>query len=250
MTDFRGKSTQPKKIRSKWYQRLAQFVVQLVSRFFSLIKFIIRILWDIVSHVMSTIAFFFSFFLKTVADPSFPCVVAIILFLVVVGITGSQWWQMGSWAGKALDFPNVFGVEAALVGLLIGLGINTFQLAPELWKLRQDVISVYKELKVDVEIESPEEESIEDRQLNWFSYSHKGLKAGRLLSYGIEAFLVLLFVALAQSFAFWGILSGAISLLVPEQSVKILSYTVNLLGTVSNKLNEEPETTTVRQKPI
>ncbi len=240
----------PRKIKDKWYNRAGRFIVKAVSRFFTLIKFVIRILWDIVSHVMSTITFFFSFFLKTVADPSFPSIVAIIFFSLVVIGTGIQWWQMGLWLGNALNFPGLFGVEMGVVSLLFGVGVNTFQLAPQLWKLRRSFGKAFLNLNVDVEFEAPEEPSVKDRQLNWFSYDHKGMKVGRKLSYAVEACLIGVYVAIAQSFSLVGIASGAFSLLLPEQSIEILLHTLSLMNAVSEEIDKETEVKTERSELI
>lgn len=217
-----------------WFHTVSAFI----GKIFHVIKLLIHTVWEIISHVLSTIVFFFSLLIKVVADPSTPCVVAITMFMIVCIIAGFQWWQIGVWLGGLMGFDaSVLGIASGFVGVMLGLGLNVYQLSPQLWKIRRDVAAWYAKNNVKLNHKSSGEATVKERQENWHSYDHRTLKSARYLTYGIETGLVLVYCALVQNFAFWAIVQAAVSLLLPEKSIEAVSSTISLLGEVSNDVN-------------
>ena len=190
---------------------------------------------------MGLVAFFFSLLVKVLAAPSTPCIVAISFFIAVSIVAAFQWWGIGVWIGKAFGLGGTIGgFSAGLFGALLGLGINSYQLAPQLWKLRRDVAQAYADLGVDLEHDTSDP-TLQDKRNHWYSYDHSTLKKGRLLSYVLETSLVIAYVGIAQRFNFVAILQAAISLLLPERALEMVASAVSLLGEVSQRV-AGPET--------
>lgn len=224
--------------KNDWQDKVSSFI----GKFFSILKGIVRFAWEFVMRTMALITFFFSFLLKAIADPSTPCVVAIVFFMFVSAIAASQWWAIGVWAGKVFGVKSgMAGVSSGLVGSLFGFGINIYQLSPQLWKLRKDVAEVYGKLEVDPNFENDTEDTLDSRKANWLSYDHRNLKGARLVSYGLEASIVLGYCTIAQSLAFGAIIQATISLLLPEKSLELLANTVSLMGAVSENISSQSE---------
>lgn len=227
-----------------WQEKISNAIAKL----FSLVKAVIRFAWEVVMHCMSTITFFFTFLLKVVADPSTPCVVAIVFFMGVSAVAAAQWWGIGLWIGQLFGVSSASGfLGMGATGMMFGFGINIFQLSPQLWRLRKDVAKAYGKLGVNPEFDN-DEETIQSRNVHWFSYDHRGLKGARLVSYGLEASIVLAYCVIAQTLAFGAIFQAAISLLLPEKSLKLLSNAVSLMGKVSEEVTK-PEEEEPRRQP-
>ena len=224
--------------RSNWQQNISKFI----GRIFGFIRLLIHAVWEIISHIMSTVTFFFSLLIKVVADPSTPCVVAIVFFMLICGIAAFQWWAVGVWLGQAMGFGGTIGgLSSGFCGMLLGLGLNVYQLSPQLWKLRRDVARAYQRLNVKTDHEAPEKESVHERQQNWHSYDHSSLKANRLIAYGIEAALIILYCAMAEGFAFIPLVQAIISLTMPERAIGAVSSTISLLGDVSSEIHDDAD---------
>lgn len=221
-----------------WADKISGFI----SKIFSAVKSLIRFAWEVVMHCMSTITFFFTFLLKVIADPATPCTVAIVFFIGVSSVAAAQWWAIGVWLGQIFGVSSAIGgIGMGATGMLFGFGINIFQLSPQLWRLRRDVAKAYGKLGVDPSFHGEEDESIQSRNTHWFSYDHRGLKGARLVSYGLETSIVLGYCAIGQSLAFGAILSAAISLILPEKSLELLSSAVSLMGAVSEEVTKDGE---------
>lgn len=226
-----------------WQEKISNAI----AKVFSLVKAVIRFAWEVVMHCMSTITFFFTFLLKVVADPSTPCVVAIVFFIGVSAVAAAQWWGIGVWAGQLFGISNgLTGMGMGATGMLFGFGINIFQLSPQLWRLRKDVARAYGKLAVNPHFEG-DEETIQSKNTHWFSYDHRGLKGARLVSYGLETSIVLGYCAIAQSLAFSAIIQAAVSLLLPEKSLQLLSNAVSLMGAVSEEVTKPADDEPKRQ---
>jgi hypothetical protein len=232
------------KEKSTWSARVSKAI----GRVFSFLKLIVQGLWEIIENLMGLVAFFFSLLVKVLAAPSTPCIVAISFFMAVSIVAAIQWWGIGVWIGTAFGLGGTIGgLSSGLLGTLLGLGVNTYQLAPQLWKLRRDVAKAYAELGVDLEHDTSDP-TLSDKRSNWYSYDHSTLKKGRLLSYVLETSLVIAYVALVQRFNFIAILQAGISLLLPERALEMVASAVSLLGEVSQRVaNPEPETEPAQQ---
>jgi len=68
------------------------------------------------------------------------------------------------------------------------------------------------------------------------------LKSTRLISYAIETALVLCYAFLATGLNFYALIMAAISLILPEKCLLLVSSTISVLGQVSEKMGDsEPE---------
>jgi hypothetical protein len=162
--------------------------------------------------------------------------VAILAFGASTAIAALQWSLIGQWLGTLLRFRDIYGIGASIAGVMLGLGINIYQLAPQLWKLRRDIAKVYAEQKVNTDLQ--EEETVQNKAQNWLSFDHKTLKTARLISYSLETALIVGYVVFTD-FNFSAIVQAAVSLLLPEKCLEWTQSTISLLGTVSDKMAEK-----------
>ncbi|OKH56260.1 hypothetical protein NIES2101_00300 [Calothrix sp. HK-06] len=214
-------------------------ITKFVKKIFGFLRNCIHFLWELIDNALHLIVFAFSYLTKILASPSTPCVVAIIAFGAVTAIAAGQWYSIGVWLGSKLGASSgILGVGSGTAGVLLGLGINVYQLAPQLWKLRRDIAQAYAALKIDTEFQSEGAESVNERNRNWLSYDHGELKRSRLISYAVETGLVLSY-CFFTGLNFFSIVTAAISLLLPEKCLTLVSSTVSLLGKVSDHLSQE-----------
>jgi hypothetical protein len=216
----------------------------LISRIFSIIKGIIKVIWEVIEHLLSVVTFFFALLVRVIANPFTPCVVAIVFFMFVATIAAFQWYAIGGWIGRAFGLGGTIGgISSGVMGLLVGLGLNVYQLSSELWKLRRDVAKAYADMKVDPDFDD-QDSTLENRNSHWESHDHSALKRGRLLSYAVETALVIAYCGIAQKFQFVALLQAATSLLLPEKALKLVSATVSLMGEVSERVASQGDTDT------
>lgn len=233
-----------RKVRSNWKEKISVFI----GKIFDFIKLVIHGVWTFIENMMHLLTFFFTYFIRVLASPTTPCVVAILAFMLVIIVAANQWFAIGVWVASAMGVKGVFyGLGSGIAGMLFGLGINVYQLAPQLWKLRRDFAKAYAAMNVNIDKDTSEA-SVEDKQADWYSYDHSTLKVGRLITYAVETALVLIYTAIAQKFAFLAILQAAVSLILPEKALEAVASTVSLLGEVSNRVadSETGEGTTNR----
>lgn len=230
MKNRKEKDAEPKK-------NISVLIQGVVSKVFGFLRGIVRLIWLIAENSMMLITFTFSLLVKLLANPSATCVIAVIAFVAVSAIAAAQWAAIGIWLGNLFGISGLWNIGAGTCGVLLGLGINIFQLSPQLWKLRRDVSIAYVALNVDVEsresFANPEE-----RLDNWLTLDHGTLKGARLISYAIETALVLSYAFLATGLNFYALIMAAISLLLPEKCLMLVSSTVSILGRVSDKMND------------
>lgn len=234
MKSRQQKSGEPKK-------NIAVSIQKIVAKVFGFLREILKLIWLIAENSMRLITFAFSLIVKLLANPTAPCIVAIIGFVAVCAVATAQWAAIGIWLGKLFGISGLWNIGTATCGILLGLGINIYQLSPELWKIRQDISRAYLALGIDVEshekFQNPEE-----RLENWLTLDHGMLKSTRLISYAIETALVLCYAFLATGLNFYALIMAAISLLLPEKCLLLVSSTISVLGQVSDKMGDsEPE---------
>ncbi|MBC1222325.1 hypothetical protein GNF09_20960 [Nostoc sp. UCD120] len=233
------KSRQPKSAEPK--KNIAISIQKIVSKVFGFFREILRLLWLIAENSMRLITFAFSLIVKLLANPTAPCIVAIIAFVAVCAVATAQWAAIGIWLGKLFGISGLWNIGTATCGILLGLGINIYQLSPELWKIRQDISRAYMALGIDVE-SSERFQNPEERLENWLTLDHGMLKSTRLISYAIESALVLCYAFLATGLDFYALIMAGISLLLPEKCLLLVSSTISVLGQVSDKMGDsEPE---------
>ncbi|KOP23482.1 hypothetical protein AMR41_26240 [Hapalosiphon sp. MRB220] len=216
-----------------------------VVKAFGFLKAAAKLLWLLTENAFQLTVYCFSLLVKLLASPTTPCLVAIACFGLVCSIAAAQWFQIGVWIGKLLGASQGWGLGAGTLGVLLGLGINVYQLAPQLWKLRRDIAEAYKALDINPEHQSESKENVSERVQNWLSFDHGTLKGIRLATYALETGIVLSYCFLATGLQFFAILQAAISLLLPEKCLELVSATVAVLGGVSEKINTpEPDNAT------
>lgn len=233
------------KVKIKESKSVFEKVQNFVLKLFNFFKSIAKLLWLLFENAFQLIVFCFGLLIKLLASPTTPCIVAIVSFGLVCSIAAAQWFQIGVWIGKLLGVSKGWGLGSGTLGILVGLGINIYQLAPNLWKLRRDIALAYQALDInpDYQVESPE--NVVERIQNWLSFDHSTLKKIRLITYSIETGIVLTYCFLATGLQFFSILQAAISLLLPEKCLELVSSTVSALGGVSEKINTpEPDNVT------
>ncbi len=236
MTKRKEKDAEPKKNISNSLQNF-------VSKVFGFLRGVVKLIWIIAENSMRLVTFTFSLLVKLLANPTAPCLVAIIAFVAVCAVATAQWFAIGVWLGKMFGISGLWNIGTGACGVLLGLGINIYQLSPELWKIRSDISRAYLALGIDVEnrerFDNPEE-----RLENWLTLDHGMLKSTRLISYAIETALVLCYAFIGTGLDFYALIMAAISLLLPEKCLLLVSSTISVLGQVSDKMgnpDEEPE---------
>ncbi|MBD2527369.1 hypothetical protein [Nostoc sp. FACHB-133] len=234
MKSRQQKSGEPKK-------NFAVSIQKIIAKVFGFLREILKLIWLIAENSMRLITFAFSLMIKLLANPISPCIVAIIAFVAVCAVATAQWFAIGVWLGKLFGISGLWNITTGACGILLGLGINIYQLSPELWKLRWDIAKAYLVLGIDVEsrekFDNPEE-----KLDNWLTVDHGVLKSTRLISYAVETGLVLSYAFLAAGLDFYVVAMAGISLLLPEQCLHLVSSTISVLGQVSDKMgDEEPE---------
>jgi hypothetical protein len=226
----------PKKSAKPESEVLAK-ITETITKIFSFIRRIIHAIFKIIESLINLLIFAFSYLSGILASPSFPCLVAIIAFGVVVFISSIQWWQVGAWIGRTFNLGFLYGIGAPIIGLAIGIGLNAYQMGPVLWKINRDLAKAYADIGVNTELETDGEEKPQQRHKLWSSYSHSFLKKGRAVSYAAEAAIGLVYL-LISGLSFFPIIQTLISLTLPEQCLKLVSATVGSLGAASNKMHD------------
>lgn len=203
-------------------------VTAAINKFFTFIKGVIDILHKIVKQLMSTIVFFFMALTKLLTDPTMPCVMAIAWVVIALGVAAFQWWSIGLWFGQVIGTPQILGIGFAAVGLIAGLALNIEQMAPEIWKIWKNLARAFQKLRIDFNHDTSNND-IGDRVNNWHSYDYQMAKKTRLLSYGLETAIVLIYVGVS-SFSYISIIIALISLICPEVAIKNLAAKTSVFG--------------------
>jgi hypothetical protein len=232
-----GKTYAPK--TTKKGKGVMYHISNLIKKVFQLLRYVIHVVWELVRNSMQLIVFLFSYIVKICSEPSTPCVLSIVLFGIVCTVAVSQWYQIGVWFGGVFGVSNAFGLGAGSLGVLTGVIINSFQLAPQLWKIRKDIAQAYSDLNIKTDQEEDEPINVKERMGDWLSYDHKTLKRTRLVTYAVETGLVLGY-CFSSGLNFVAIIQAAISLFLPENCLGLVASTVSVLGQVSEHIHQEP----------
>ncbi len=212
-------------------------ISKFVKKCFQLLRYLVHLIWELLENAMQLLVFCFNYMIKLLANPTTPCVVAILAFGAVTAIAATQWYLIGVWLGEFFGISGIYGIGAGTAGVLLGLGINVYQLAPQLWKLRKDIAKAYADLNIKPDYEVEDDESIKERMGDWLSFDHQLLKRTRLVSYGLETGLVLAY-CFFNGLNFFVIVQAMVSLLLPEKCLGLVSSTVSVLGKVNDHIHE------------
>lgn len=213
-----------------------------ISKLFGILRGLIEVVFSLIKNAMALLVFFFRFLVQTIAHPTMPSVIAIIFFLGSVGISVFQWVGIGRWLFTlfGVSTASFFGYQIAggFFGLLLGFGINVYQMSPELWKLTPQVAKAYVGLSIDPEAEL-EKPTLQNKLSQWLTYDHGTLKGLRLVSYTIETVLTLCYTVFASGLSFSSVMISAASLLLPEFTLKGVAAATGVTSAVSQKMQEE-----------
>ncbi len=227
-------------VKNKKVQKGVMYhITNIIKKFFQLLRYLIHIVWEIVKNSMQLIVFLFGYIVKLCSEPSTPCILAIIAFGLVTTVATTQWYAIGIWLGRLFGITNVLGIGAGALGVLTGAIINSFQLAPQLWKIRKDIAKAYQDLNIKTDHEEDEPNNVKERMGDWLSYDHKTLKRTRLISYAVETALVLGY-CFSTGLNFIAIIQAAVSLILPERALGLVASTTSVLGQVSDHIHQAP----------
>ena len=233
-------TTSPRAKSAKVQPDVFQRITKIVQKAFKIAKAIAHLLYVFLENSFRLIAFCFSLIVRLLSEPSTPCVVAICLFMLVSVITLAQWAAIGVWLGQLLGIREFWGIGTAIGGVLLGLGINIYQLAPQLWQIREDVAVAFLKLKVETK-DKIEATTPEEKLGNWLSANYSQLKFARLASYSLETGLVLAYCALAANMSFFAIMHAAISLILPEQTLNLVQSTIGFFASLQRQMEWDAE---------
>lgn len=231
-----SKYTYPHTKKISWHRG----VVKWLQKIAGVIRSIIHLIGEIFQHVMDLITYFFSIAVKLSISPTSPITFAIIAFLIVAAVTLNQWWCIGIWVAKIAHTNRYI---AGVVGVLFGIGINTFQLSPRLWKISRAMTEAYKAMEVNTEYEPDDEETPQSLERNWLSANHRSLKTISAISYCLESAIVIGYVGISEKLAMFALFQMVVSLILPEQVLRFASHTISIMGAASRRVayQEPPE---------
>lgn len=232
--DYQGNATVPTQSRGKRKNGILGFI----SKVFNILKAGIEIVFSILKNAMMLLVYFFRYVVELLAHPTMPSVIAISFFGIFVAIAAYQWAGIGVWLFSMFGLKGAWGIAGSSFGLLLGFGINVYQLAPELWKLQPEIAKAYSNMSIDPDAEL-DEPTLQNKISNWLTYDHGTLKGMRLMSYCVETGLVLAYTAFVGGFEFWSIAVAAASLLAPEWTLKGVAATTGVTRAVADQLAEQ-----------
>lgn len=210
-------------------------ITEILRKIFRFLKALIHFLGELVSNFMGLVSYLFQWVVKIASDPSSPAFVAIVLFIIVSVIAGFNWFQIGTWLGSVFGLSEIAGIGLGAVGVLVGLGLNIFQLSSELWKVQRSIANAYKGLGVDpdTKLEKP---TLNQKLAKWSSYDHRTLKNTRSFSYVFETVVIATYTVLGAQLTPISIIISAISLICPEYTLHMVSSMTSLLGDVKEQI--------------
>lgn len=212
-------------------------IIKAISAFFNILRIAIEIIFSVIKNAMALLVFLFRYLVELLAHPTMPSVVAITFFGIFVAIAAYQWWGIGIWIFSWFGLREVWGVAGGVFGLLVGFGINIYQLSPELWKMQPLIAKAYVDLNIDPDSELGKP-TLTNKIQQWLTYDHGTLKGMRQVSYILETALVLSYTAFVGQFQFWSILIAAASLLAPEWTLKGVAATTGVTAAVSDRIHQ------------
>lgn len=235
-------TSNPKRVAKPNNFNFWKFVQKAIHWVFEFITELTKNLFLLLDKLFSFVVYLFSQIVYLASSPEAPCVIAIAAYAAVCMIAAYQWYETGSMIGRLLKLTSIQGVGVGVAGVLVGLGINIFQMAPELWKIRRDIAEVYKNKNIDPSHHAESSQSVGDRLGNWLSVDHGKMREARRVSYlvefGVTGFYLVTSLAVSN---FFSIVIAAISLTMPEMILKWAASTIAVLGTVSQEINKAPE---------
>jgi hypothetical protein len=220
-------------------------ILHAIAKIFDIIKALITITIEVIKSFFYFIVFLFSKGMEIISHPALPAVLAICAVVAVGALAVvPQWTMTGILIAKQLRFNQAVAITVAL---MVGFGLNIYQLSSELWKVSQNIAQAMFDLKINPSENLPEE-TLSNRLKNWLSYDFAKSKSARNLSYMIEFGAVGLTLALTFASGVspllmaGSVVMAAASLFLPELVVKMAAGMTNSSRAVAKRMLENDRT--------
>lgn len=231
--------------KTSWKNKASKFI----RKVFKVLGDCIHLAFEIIVNSMKSGVVFFSSTINLVFHPITTCLMALGVVVVVLSITVYQWWQLGILICKLFGYgqgiKSFIYVSAGVTGILTGILLNVFELAPDWWELSKDQAKAYSALGIIPDFEPEEEEKkenvIKKRLENWLSHDQHTMKRNKQFCYWLETVLQVIFLVLSGG-SVTGLIVFLVSLKGPENSLKLLAHTVSLFSAVSREVDKNKET--------
>ncbi|MEH1769348.1 MAG: hypothetical protein ACYTXE_17545 [Nostoc sp.] len=119
-----------------------------IRKIFSFFREVFHKLGELIIEAMKLLMEIFKIFTNILTHPTAGITFAVCLFLFVCTITLVQWVQIGLWGGSWLGIHSTYGIGPGLLGAVVGVGINVFQLTPEMWKIKRSWAIAYEKMGI------------------------------------------------------------------------------------------------------
>lgn len=223
-SDTDSKSTDKK----PWADKVSQFLKK-ASKF---IQDVIRLMGEALHHVMHIGSYFGGTVLGLSVSPTVQIFLAIATLVFVLWLTFTQWLTIGVWFTRVLRYPIAIG---AIAGLVVGIGLNLKQIAPNSWKLTSALATVFSILRIDPKYAPKDSNDPNEMQQNWHSATHRSVRQQAQVAFLIECAIVAFYVVASRSLNPYTLIVAAVSLKAPETTLLWTAHTISLFGEVSNK---------------
>jgi hypothetical protein len=196
---------------------------EILRKIFGVVKSIFRLISEFIHNTFNLTTYTVQLIIEIFASADFVVFIAGGIFAAVLIAAGYQWGSIGVWIARSLGFGGVIaGIAASTTGMAVGIGFNVYQLFPSLWRLRRKVAKAYANKNIDPQNKDLKD-GLQERLVNWHSFSHRTLERGRYISYLIETAIQLIFWATVQMLSFNGMLMLVVTLILPEVTISVLS---------------------------
>lgn len=218
-----------------------QAITKFIKKVFAFFRQVLRHISHLITETFRLVIEVFRILTDQLTHPNAGIIVSLCLFLLVSAIATAQWFQIGVWLGRFLGVRGLWGVSSGVCGLILGVSINVFQLTPELWRIKRSWAIAYSKLGIEVNGVENENQTPQFVDENWNSLKHGTLKRMRLVSFAVETALVLSYAVIGTGLDFFAIAQAAISLILPELTLKLVSSMISVLGEVSSTIDDAEE---------
>lgn len=232
--------SKPGSKKSDFYRTISKFL----SKVAEAIKKGLYLIYQAIQHLFDLVTVLFRLCVSLLASPVSNCVFAISLFVLVCSVALVQWFSIGIFYGSLLGINSVWGFGVGVAGALTGLAINVFQLGPEIYTLSRLCAKAFLGIGVNPQTQSSDDQpNLSETVANWSSKEYKDLKAWRNISYGFETTVVLVYCGMT-GLSFWSLVTAAICLILPEQTLKFTASCVSFYAKLQDEIRKQSEDTT------
>lgn len=231
---------------TKTFEERESGIKNILAKFFQKVRLVIKFIFELIGNLLDAFVYGCGNVISLLASPRTLAAIAFVVFMITIGFTGYQWYQIG--VGLLTPIFNNAGL-AGTSGVLIGLGINLFQMAPNLWKINKNYAQAYKNMSIDNpngEVDPELDKNSKSANLSkiipkWLVSDHYQMRAWRRKSFFAEAFIQGLYVFVGGGFNIIGIVLAALTLYVPEKMLEIISGIINHVIHVNQEVEKQAE---------